>query len=175
MFHGGSGPTLYDGEMSASRTRQSTIVAVAATGALLLTGCGSEEPAPQPSMSPTHNSHESGEPYPELVEISSEEDLPRGEVQEPVDVLFSRHYVRLGEYEEIDDDVLRFHFYMGNFDCNGLQYRVEETDEEVAVAVISGTREGVDGCTEEAVYGAIDVELDEPVGDREVVDLSQRL
>lgn len=168
-------PTLYGGEMSASRTRQSTLVAVAATGALLLTGCGSEEPAPQPSMSPTHSSFDSGEPYLELVEISSEEDRPRGEVQEPVEVLSSRHFVRLGDYEEVDDDVLRFHFYMGNFDCNGLQYRAEETDDEVAVAVISGTREGVDGCSEEAVYEAIDVELDEPVSDREVVDLSQRL
>lgn len=99
----------------------------------------------------------------------------RGEVQEPVEVLFSRRYVEWGDYEEIEDDVLRFHFYMGNFACNGVQYRVEETEDEVALAVITGTREGVDGCSEEAVLGAVDVALDDPVGDREVVDLSGRL
>ncbi|MGJ9372094.1 hypothetical protein [Nesterenkonia sp. CF4.4] len=110
-----------------------------------------------------------------MSEISSEDDVPRGEVQEPVDVLFSRHYVRLGDYEEVDDDLLRFHFSMGNFECYGLQSRVQETEDEVAVAVIVGTREGVDGCTDEGLYGAIDVELEDPVGDRDVVDLSQRL
>lgn len=141
----------------------------------MLTACGDEEPAPQPSMSPTHHWVDSGEPYRELSEISSEDDVPRGEVQEPVDVLFSRHYVRLGDYEEVDDDLLRFHFSMGNFECYGLQSRVQETEDEVAVAVIVGTREGVDGCTDEGLYGAIDVELEDPVGDRDVVDLSQRL
>ncbi|MCH8572194.1 hypothetical protein LSI54_12625 [Nesterenkonia sp. AY15] len=109
------------------------------------------------------------------MEMTSEEDRPRGEVQEPVEVLFSPHYVRLGDYKQIHEDVLRFHFYMGNFDCDGLQSRVEETEDEIAVAVITGTREGGDGCSEEAVFGAIDVELENPVGDREVVDLSQRL
>lgn len=165
----------YGQEKSASRTRLSAIVAVAATGVLLLTGCGSEEPTPQPSMSPTHDSYDSAEPYRERAEMSPEEGMPRGEVQEPVELFFSLHYVEWGDSEEIDDDVLRFHLYMGNFDCNGLQYRVEETEDEVAVAVITGTREGVDGCSEEAVLGAIDVELDDPVGDREVVDLSQLL
>lgn len=51
---------------------------------------------------------------------------------------------------------------------------VEETEDEVAVAVISGTREGVEDCTDDGFFGAIDVGLEEPVGDREVVDLSER-
>jgi len=169
--------------MSAAQIRHNAIFAVAATGALLLTSCGNEEPALQhlvsepasePSTAPTHHSADSSEPYRELVEMSSEEDL-RGEVQEPVEVLFARHYVRLGDYEVIDDDVLRFHFYMGNFDCYGVQHSVEETEDEVAVAVITGMRQGVDACTDEAVLGAVDVELDGPVGNREVVDLSERL
>lgn len=92
-----------------------------------------------------------------------------------MEALFSRHYAEWGDYEEVEEDVLRFYVVMGNFDCNGLQYRVQETEDEVAVAVIAGTREGVHGCTEEAVLGAIDVELENPVGDRDVVDLSQRL
>jgi len=169
--------------MSAVRIRRNAIVAVAATGTLLLPTCGSEEPAPQPSVSepasepstlPTHRSADLSEPYRELVEMSSEEDL-RGEVQEPVEVLFDRHYVRLGDYEVIDDEVLRFHFYMGNFDCYGVQHSVEENEDEVAVAVITGTRTGVDACTDDAALGAVDVQLDDDLGNRDVVDLSERL
>lgn len=141
----------------------------------MLTACGSEEPTPQPPASPTHDDVDWAEAYQHSAQQTPEDDWPRGDVQEPVEVLFSRHYVQWGDYEEVEEDVLRFYVVMGNFDCNGLQYRVQETEDEVAVAVITGTREGVDGCTEEAVLGAIDVELENPVGDRDVVDLSQRL
>ncbi|WP_170228564.1 hypothetical protein [Nesterenkonia populi] len=101
------------------------------------------------------------------------EEWPQGEVQEPVEELSSLHYVEWADYEEIDDNVVRFSVVMGNPNCNGLQYEVEETEDEVAVAVISGMREGVEMCTADAFFGAIDVELEEPVGDRDVVDLSE--
>ncbi|WP_133725937.1 hypothetical protein [Nesterenkonia aurantiaca] len=161
--------------MSASRTRHSAMIAVAAAGGLLITACGSEEPTPQPSTSPTHDDIDWAEAYQQSAQQTPEDDWPRGDVQEPVEALFSRHYVEWGDYEEVDDEVSRFFVVMGNFDCHGLQYRVEETQDEVAVAVITGTREGVNECTEEAVLGAIDVELENPVGVRDVVDLSQRL
>lgn len=169
--------------MSAAQIRHNAFLAVATTGALLLTSCGSEEPAPQrsvsepasePSTQPTHHSADSSEPYRELVEMSYGEEL-RGEVQEPVEVLFDRHYVRLGDYEVIDDGVLGFHFYVGNFDCDGVQHSVDENEDEVAVAVITGTREGVDACTDDAALGSVDVQLDDDLGDRVVVDLSGRL
>ncbi len=112
--------------------------------------------------------------YQEAAEEAPEEDWPQGEVQEPVEDLSSPHYLEWGDYEEVEDDVLRFYVFMGNPNCYGLQYEVEETDDEVAVAVISGMRDGVDVCTADGFFGALDVELDEPVGDRDVVDLSQR-
>lgn len=82
--------------MRGARTRPSAVAAVAAAGALLLTACGSEEPAPQPSMSPTHDSFDSAEDYRQTAEMLGEEVL-RGEVQEPIEVLFSRRYVEWGD------------------------------------------------------------------------------
>ncbi len=77
-------------------------------------------------MSPTHDSYDSAEPYRERAEMSPEEDMPRGEVQEPVELLFSLHYVEWGDSEEIDDDVLRFHLYMCQF--QKLTARMSEVD-----------------------------------------------
>lgn len=152
---------------------------------LLITACGESEAdtstpgaegaaTPESDAGPTQDNVDAAVSYRESAEEMPEEDWPQGEVQEPVEELSSLHYVEWGDYEEIDDNVLRFHVFMGNPNCYGLQYEVEETEDEVAVAVISGMREGVEMCTADGFFGALDVELEEPVGDRDVVDLSER-
>lgn len=178
-------PRRYRGEKSTSEILLRTAAGVFGAGALLVTACGesgadtstpeaADTESPEPEVSPTHDETDWAEMYQEAAEEAPEEDWPQGEVQEPVEDLSSLHYLERGDYEEVEDDVLRFYVFMGNPNCYGLQYEVEETDDEVAVAVISGMREGVDVCTADGFFGALDVELDEPVGDRDVVDLSQR-
>lgn len=49
---------------------------------------------------------------------------------------------------------------------------MEETEDEVAVAIIMGNRlDGAEICTREAIFIAVPVELAQPLGDRAVVEL----
>lgn len=53
-------------------------------------------------------------------------------------------------------------------------YEIEDTGDEVAVEIITGQREGgSEICTQKAVFIAVLIQLNEPLGDRDVVELSE--
>lgn len=77
------------------------------------------------------------------------------------------------EYEEISETQLRLELFSGNPTCYGVRTVVEEDEDEVRIAAITGTLPEAEdqACTQEALYVSVDVELEEPLGDREVVQL----
>jgi len=79
------------------------------------------------------------------------------------------------DYTVVSDTELRFAFYSGNPACYGVRSVLEEDEDEVRVATISGTlREAVDSaCTQEARCVSLTVELDQPLGERDVVPLEE--
>jgi len=79
------------------------------------------------------------------------------------------------DYTVVSDTELRFAFYSGNPACYGVRSVIQEDEDEVRVATISGTlREAVDSaCTQEARYVSLTVELDQPLGERDVVHLEE--
>ncbi|MCH8561810.1 hypothetical protein LTI14_01045 [Nesterenkonia sp. YGD6] len=89
--------------------------------------------------------------------------------------LVSEHLSSWQEYSTASETELQLAFYSGNPACYGVRSVVEEDDTEVRVATISGTLPDAVGsaCTQEARYVALVIELDQPLGDREVVPLTE--
>ncbi|MGJ9374283.1 hypothetical protein [Nesterenkonia sp. CF4.4] len=79
------------------------------------------------------------------------------------------------EYSTSSEMELQLAFYSGNPACYGVRSVVEEDDDEVRVATISGTLPDAVGsaCTQEARYVSVVIELQEPLGEREVVPLTE--
>ena len=77
------------------------------------------------------------------------------------------------DFEEVSETELRVELFAGNPSCYGVRTVVEEDENEVRVAAITGTipEEAEQACTQEAIYVSVPVELEEPLGDREVVQL----
>lgn len=91
---------------------------------------------------------------------------------EPAEELENEHVAGWHDYEVTSEDEIRFFTTTGNLNCYGLRYEVEESDDEVAVAIIGGRLpDAPEVCTMEAVFVGLPVELDEPLGDRELVEL----
>lgn len=62
------------------------------------------------------------------------------------------------DYEILSETQLRFLSMSGNQACYGQRYQLEEGEEEVAVAIIVGTRpDGAEVCTQELVAVAVPV------------------
>ncbi|MGJ9405517.1 hypothetical protein ACHABQ_04220 [Nesterenkonia aurantiaca] len=89
--------------------------------------------------------------------------------------LVSEHLSSWQEYSSASETELQVALYSGNPACYGVRSVVEETDTQVRVATISGTLpDAIDSaCTQEARYVALVIELDEPLGEREVVQLTE--
>ncbi|GAA4827251.1 hypothetical protein GCM10023354_01120 [Garicola koreensis] len=102
---------------------------------------------------------------------SPEVEMPRQDA-ELVEDMVRENSVGWEDYEVVSETELRFLTTSGNQACYGQRYEVQETQEEVAVAIIIGNRpDGGAICTQEAILIAVPVELDEPLGDRDVVEL----
>lgn len=66
---------------------------------------------------------------------------------------------------------LRVLFWSGVEECYGLdRVEVEETDHIVTITLFEGRVPEAEVCIEIAVWKAVDVRLDAPAGDREIVD-----
>lgn len=97
--------------------------------------------------------------------------MPRQDA-ELVEDMVRENSVGWEDYEVVSETELRFLTTSGNQACYGQRYEVQETQEEVAVAIIIGNRpDGGANCTQEVIFIAVPVELDEPLGDRDVVEL----
>jgi hypothetical protein len=65
------------------------------------------------------------------------------------------------------------YFTVGSPECSGVHANVSETSETVAVEFRSGTLPEAVGrmCTMIAVFGSVDVPLQNPLGDRQVLSV----
>lgn len=113
---------------------------------------------------------------PDVTELPGSEDVPSipfpEQDAELVEEMTSEVSGAWMEYEVLSETQLRFLSWSGNQACYGQRYELQETAEEVAVAIITGWRaDAAEVCTEEALAIAITVDLEEPLGDREVVEL----
>lgn len=70
-------------------------------------------------------------------------------------------------------DALALYFTVGSPECSGVHANVSETSETVAVEFRSGTLPEAVGrmCTMIAVFGSVDVPLQNPLGDRQVLSV----
>lgn len=156
--------------------RLGPVTAFAASVAVLLACAnGAEEPAadgdPSPGSPGTEAPDPTSAPTPTEEAEAPEIDMPTEDAEIIEDMI---HESSAG-WEDYDVDsatLLRFLATSGNQACYGQRYQVEETAEEVAVAIIVGNRpDGAEVCTQEAIFIAVPVELEEPLGDRDVVEL----
>lgn len=74
----------------------------------------------------------------------------------------------------LDERVLRLHFTTGTPECYGVTATVDERDDEVLVDLRTGTLpQAVDrACIAIALFGAVDVPLQQPLGQRRVLSLT---
>ncbi|WP_022871664.1 hypothetical protein [Nesterenkonia alba] len=123
-------------------------------------------PPPEPEPSPTADDIDWAEQW----NRQQHEELYEGR-QDPAEDMTEETYREWGDYDVVSESELEFFLITGDPECYGLRYVVEETEDDVAVALIHGTRDGAPSeCPDSAHYVSILVELDEPLGDREVVE-----
>lgn len=119
--------------------------------------------APDPTSSPAPGA--TGEAEAPEIDIPTED-------AEIVEDMIHESSAGWEDYDVASETLLRFVATSGNQACYGQRYQVEETAEEVAVAIIVGNRpDGAEICTQEAIFIAVPVELEDPLGDRDVVEL----
>jgi hypothetical protein len=72
-----------------------------------------------------------------------------------------------------NDDAVAVHFTLGPPECYGVHATVQETDEAVTVELRSGTAPDAVGrmCIMIALFGTLDVPLQAPLGDRQVLSV----
>jgi hypothetical protein len=146
-------------------------LAAAALLALALTGCSDDESsdaATTPSTTvdttqiPTAAPPSSvAMPDPPSEEMTSEQDL------------VETHPITFASYSVTDDagDRVAVHFDSGAPECFGATATVTETEASVTIALRTGTLPAAVGkaCTMQVVPATLEVQLDAPLGDRQVV------
>jgi hypothetical protein len=72
------------------------------------------------------------------------------------------------------DDAVAVHFTTGTPECYGVRATVTETAETVSVQLVSGTLPQAAGraCIMIAVFGTVEVPLNGPLGDRQVLSVT---
>lgn len=144
-------------------------------------GAAGATAAPTPEPSPTP----SAEPLADLdAAVSSPpEEAPTGkarpgtadtaEVVEPRPGMDNTHTVAIDRTEVRGQKIIRVYFYGGVEPCSVLDsVEVEETSRTITITLRSGSDPAKPDamCIQIAKYKAVDVTLDAPVGEREIVD-----
>lgn len=143
------------------------VIILAAAACVALTGCGSgAEPA------------ESAVPAPASTRVSEvtaavPSEVPGddfGTVFTPRPDLVSDHPTTFESWSDAGNDKIAVHFTTGTPECYGADATVTETDTTVTVALRTGILpEAQDKmCILIAVFGTLEVQLQAPVGDRDV-------
>lgn len=139
------------------------LLPVTVVGAVTLVGCSSSEDAASPTADGGSQSH--------LAEWSTEPPQVSDDVRR--DDLTHERVVEWTHYDEVAENQLRFFFMAGTPSCYGSRAVVEESGTAVSVAVIEGTLpDAPDACTDEGRFASLLVETDAPVGEREVLPLT---
>jgi hypothetical protein len=154
-------------EQTGGDVRRSTIAALALS-ALALASCGSAGP-----------NDARGTPSPDTPVSSTPEPEPSGPIKqgaqkvEPTPGMDDVQPSRFERVKVVDDDTLRVFFYQGVPPCSVLdRVDVEYGTQTVGLTLQIGTGPADEdtACIEIAVYNYVDVELDEPLDGRRVVD-----
>lgn len=97
------------------------------------------------------------------------------EPQEPREDLINERVAEWEDYQEVSETELEVRFMAGNPSCYGVRAEVVETEDEVRIATVSGTKPEAEdqACTQELLTTAVVVTLEEELGDREVTELSE--
>lgn len=87
--------------------------------------------------------------------------------------LTAERLVEWEDYEPVSDTRIRVHFFAGSEHCYGVRSQVHETVERIEIAVIEGELpDAPEVCTLEAREATLVVQLDAPIGERDIVALS---
>jgi hypothetical protein len=83
------------------------------------------------------------------------------------------HPLHFESWRAVGEDVVALQFTTGTPECFGVHAIVHETPETVAVELRGGTLPEAVGraCIMIAVFGSLNVQLQEPLGDRQVISL----
>ena len=83
------------------------------------------------------------------------------------------HPLHIESWGAVAEDVLALQFTTGTPECFGVHAIVHETPQTVAVELRGGTLPEAVGraCIMIAVFGSLNVQLQQPLGDREVISL----
>ena len=150
--------------------RRTTIASLALSTVLLVAACGSE---------PSNDSAGGNSNSPDTPVTSTPEPQPTGPIKQGaqrVEPQPGMKDVRPQQFEKVkvlDDDTLRVFFYQGVAPCSVLdRVDVEYGTETVGLTLQIGSDpdDQDTACIEIAVYNYVDVELDEPLDGRKVVD-----
>lgn len=137
-------------------------LAAVAVAALLLAGCGS------PSEVTSGSSPDDAVSAPAQTDPSVDPSRPR--LREPQEGLVDV-YPRAFDRHRAKGRELTLFYYSGVEECYGLDHiEVREDRRTVAVTIFEGRLPSAEVCTEVAVEARSIVTLEEPLGDRKVVD-----
>lgn len=93
----------------------------------------------------------------------------------PSTSLSHEHDLSINSYAVVSDATLRLYFIGGTDSCYGYRVDIQETDTQVAVRLVEGLIPGApEACTMQAVYYTMIVTLQQPLGNRTVIDQSVR-
>ncbi|MFC4125807.1 hypothetical protein [Nocardia rhizosphaerae] len=92
----------------------------------------------------------------------------------PDPTIVDPHPLAFTSWTRLADNRIGVNFQTGNPECFGIDATVTETETQVRVALRGGTRADAVGkmCTMNLVFGTVEITLDAPLRDREVVDVS---
>jgi hypothetical protein len=146
---------------------QARAIAMVMTVALLLAACGSE-PSTDAGSSPSPDTRVTNSPGDPTGPIKggAQKVEPRPGTDDPRPSAFAKVKV-------LDDRTLRVFFYQGVAPCSVLdRVEVEYGTETIGITLFVGSQPTAEdvACIELAVYNYVDVELDEPIDGRRIVD-----
>lgn len=135
---------------------------------LVVSACGSDgTAAPEPGHSPT------SVPAPANTPTTPPEDpaADPGHLFTADPSIVGAHPVPFTSWTKVAADRIAIHFETGVPECYGVDATATEDDSTVSVELRSGTRaDAVDKmCVMMAVFGTLEIQLDAPLGDRQVL------
>ncbi|KUG58900.1 hypothetical protein [Nesterenkonia jeotgali] len=168
-----------------ARRRGQVRAAIILLGLVVLSSCaggpdslGGGSPGDEPTSAPAATSPDRADGWEDWSDGGGNDDPDGGmnaALVQPTRNLVSEHLSSWVDYTSPAPTQLQVAFYTGNPACYGVRAVVQEDAMEVRVATVSGTRSDAvnSACTQEARLVSLLLELEEPLGEREVQPLTE--
>jgi len=142
-------------------------VAFTILATLVVAGCGSTAGETGPDTGADNPSTSTSEPSTPIEDPAAQP----GHLFTADPTIVRAHPVGFTSWNRVADDRIAVNFETGVPECYGMDATVTETDTAVTVELRNGTRaDSVDKmCVMSAVFGTMELQLDEPLGDRQVL------